>query len=372
MKLNRLLAPLLAALLTLCVSLQAAPAAAGTTTNIGCTYPTVGADESAWGTILNALFQCFDTEFGTRGIVLAQGRLTLTSATPVTTSDVTAATTVYYTPATGNLVSIYNGTTFRPYVFTELSLALDSNSGHTGYHQTGKNFDAFVISDSGTLRECTGPAWSSDTARGTGAGTTELEQYLGVWVNKVTLTCRFGSASGNTVSVAARQATYVGTLRTTADGQVEDGKRRRFVWNTYNRRPRALLRKETGDNWTYTLLTPHQANANALNQVEVVRGLDEDAVSVALVGAFNNASNVAAGVAIGLDSTSSAASDQAASLQQTQSLNSSAHAWYAGAPGLGYHYLTWLEWSVATGTTTWRGAAAGIPIVLGMSGRTPS
>ena len=211
--LTALLAPLLTALTLACAL---APARAATTTYLGCTVPTVGGDDGTWGTINNAAHQCWDTEFSTRGIGTAQGRLTLTSATPVTTSDVTAATTLYYALYTGDLISIYNGTTWRPYAFTELSVALDSNSGHTGYHQSGKNFDAFVINDSGTLRLCTGPAWSSDTARGTGAGTTELEQYLGAWVNKVSLTCRFGSASGNTVSVTARYATYVGTIRTTA------------------------------------------------------------------------------------------------------------------------------------------------------------
>ena len=38
------------------------------------------------------------------------GRLTLTSGTPVTTNDVTAATTIYYTPYKGNAIQLYNGT----------------------------------------------------------------------------------------------------------------------------------------------------------------------------------------------------------------------------------------------------------------------
>ncbi len=102
------------------------------------------------------------------------GRATLTSATPVTATDVTAAMSVYYTPHEHDRVPIYDGENFVETVFSELTLGLDSNSGHTGYQQSGKNFDLFVVNDAGTIRLGTGSAWSSDTSRGTGPGTTEL------------------------------------------------------------------------------------------------------------------------------------------------------------------------------------------------------
>jgi len=58
------------------------------------------------------------------GDVPPGGRLTLTSGTPVTTSDVTAATSVYYTPYVGNKISLYNGWEWIFHEFSELSLSL--------------------------------------------------------------------------------------------------------------------------------------------------------------------------------------------------------------------------------------------------------
>ena len=79
------------------------------------------------------------------------GRLTLSSNTPVMTSDVTAATTIYYADYTSDLVPLYNGTTWSEYALGgQISLALDSASGHTGYQQSGNIFDLFLYNNSGT------------------------------------------------------------------------------------------------------------------------------------------------------------------------------------------------------------------------------
>jgi len=294
-----------------------------------------------------------------------QGRLTLTTALPVTTSDVTAAGTVYYTPTVGDQLPIYDGSSFVPTTFAELSLVLNSNSGHAGYHQSGKGFDCFVFNDAGTIRLGTGPAWSSDTARGSGAGTTELELYKGVLVNKVSITLRFGTSSGDTVSVAARKATYVGSFYCTANGQTEDSKAKRMLYNRYVQKERLLLRQEATDSWTYTTATLRQANGSAANQVEVFRGLDEELVHLDLkVGGVNSGGNFIA-VAIGLDSTSAKAADSLASLAGNQPQAS-----YRGLAGLGRHYLSWLEWSTASGTTTWYGDNGGSVAQSGLSGST--
>ena len=63
-----------------------------------------------------------------------QGRLTLTSMTPVMTSDQVAATNVYYTPYQGNIVPIYNAANTESYTFGELTMALNSAN-----HLNGKN-----------------------------------------------------------------------------------------------------------------------------------------------------------------------------------------------------------------------------------------
>lgn len=291
-----------------------------------------------------------------------QGRITLTSGTPVTTSDVTAATTVYYTPYVGDQVPISDGTKFYMYAFSELSFALDSDSGHSLYHQASRNYDVFIANDAGTLRAGTGPQWSGGAGvgalRGTGAGTTELERVNGVWVNKNVVGLRFGSASGNVVNVPAQRATYVGTLRMTANGQTEDSIAKRFVWNCYNRVLRALKAVEATDNWAYTTATMRQARGSAANQVEMVRGINEDAVNADLTGVVANTNaGVRIMVTIGLDSTTEKAADAISGVTHAPVANYSSQlkAAYRGLPGLGYHYLAWLEWSAATGTTTFYG-----------------
>ena len=120
-----------------------------------------------------------------------QGRLTLTSGVAVPTSDVVGATTVYYASAGGDLLAVWNGTAMVGYRFTQLTLPLDANAAHTGYHQSGEIYDLFVINDTGTRRLVTGPKWSagavagSATARGTGAGSTDIEVKSGILVRYV-------------------------------------------------------------------------------------------------------------------------------------------------------------------------------------------
>lgn len=294
-------------------------------------------------------------------------RLTLTTALPVTVADVTAAGTVYYALYRNDLAPIYNGTAWAATVFTELSLVLDSDSGHTGYQQLGKNFDLFVVSDAGTLRLGTGPAWTSDTGRGTGAGTTELERKNGIWTNKVSMTLRFGSASGNTITVAVNQGTYVGTMRASANGQCEDSLAKRFLWNTYNRVPRAMRVTEGTDSWTYTTDTWRQMNGSTANQIAFVRGLDEDAIEAVAAGlaTTDSASPVSLYTGIGLDSTTAYSGipgfeSEVSSTVGRGSIRSS----YFGVPGLGYHFLAALERSAATGNTTWYGDI-GLPLLFG-------
>lgn len=88
----------------------------------------------------------------------ANGRLTLTSGTPVLTSNVTAATTIYFTPYLGNRISLFNGTDWPTYSFSEISIAVPS----TVY----RLFDIFVY-DRGTLLETVN--WNQSAAAITGA-----------------------------------------------------------------------------------------------------------------------------------------------------------------------------------------------------------
>lgn len=251
-----------------------------------------------------------------------QGRLTLTTGVPVLASDVSAATTLYYTAFEGNYVPIWDGTSWTKRKFAaDLSLALDSNSGHTGYHQALKAFDVFVADDDGTLRFGTGPAWSvagnyvsagtlttGTAARGTGAGTTELERTQGLYVNKNAMTLRFGSAAGNTVSIAAGKATYLGTIWIDAtDGQVSchvsSGQNRKWgVWNAYNRVLTTLIAVDTSNQWAYTTNTTRPANNTAANAVSTLCGLPDERVEYSY-SVFLQQSQAAGYSAVGYNST---------------------------------------------------------------------
>lgn len=74
---------------------------------------------------------------GSGGKVTNGFRLTLTTATPVTTSDVTAATTIYLTPYLSNEIAIYGGASWAIYTSAEVSIAL-------GTLTSGKNYDIFA------------------------------------------------------------------------------------------------------------------------------------------------------------------------------------------------------------------------------------
>lgn len=215
------------------------------------------------------------------------GRLTLVSATPVMISDQTAKTTIYYDSYIGNQVPVYSGSAMVGLTIgsDEISMGLDAVTPHI---TSGSLYDVFGFSSTGTLTICAGPAWSSATARGTGAGTTEIALQTGVWTNKNALTHCWGGASGTTDfgSISANQATYLGTFLASANGQTGvsckpaggAGGSNPFVnlWNAYNRVPGACVSIDTNTAWTYSTNTWRPADgatANTKMRVSVVDGL---------------------------------------------------------------------------------------------------
>jgi hypothetical protein len=65
----------------------------------------------------------------------AEGRLTLTTGVPVTTSDVTGATTIYFTALDGFRIGLYDGTINWNVIVpnADLSLALGTLVNNTNY-----------------------------------------------------------------------------------------------------------------------------------------------------------------------------------------------------------------------------------------------
>lgn len=245
------------------------------------------------------------------GAITPQGYLTPTSGLPVIASDVSAATAVYYTPFVGNLCPIYDGTYMVQYPFSELTLTLASQ------HTLNSIFDVFVFLNAGVVTLATGPAWTTITAgsgaRGSGAGTTQLSRVNGIWTNTVQITGRNGAT---TYTIAANQATYVGSLYIDGTaGQVTCHKaygqsRKWGVWNAYHRQPITLLMGDATSSWNYTTNTIRQSRADATNVLTTFTGLPEESVDVAfrqkVVGGSSNAtsnSNVVWEIGIGVNVT---------------------------------------------------------------------
>ncbi len=216
-----------------------------------------------------------------------QGRLTLTSGTPVLTSSVTGAGTVYFTPYGGSSVALWNGSAFAATSFAELSQALSDTTKSPSAAAAASVYDLFVWSDGGTIRLSRGPAWSagatagSSNARGSGAGSTALTRVQGVLVNAVAI------ANGP----AAGYGTYVGTIATDAagatvsmnfGGSAAGGSPARLgVWNAHNRRAAAAAVYDTTSSHTYNSATVRPYNNSTNNAIISVVGAVEDAVDVA-------------------------------------------------------------------------------------------
>lgn len=197
------------------------------------------------------------------GLPRPQGYLTLSSGVAVITGDVTNASTVYYTPFAGNQIPIYNGATFVTFSFAELTLTL------TGSHLANTIYDLCVYSNNGAPVLVSGNAWSNSAAgagaRGTGAGTPQLQRVNGFWVNAVSFT------ASNAAVIPVNQCTYVGSIYTdNTAGQVSAhrtyGQNRKFgVWNAYNRQPIYLKAGDGTANWTGAAPAGHAGLTRAAN-----------------------------------------------------------------------------------------------------------
>ncbi len=268
-------------------------------------------------------------------------RLSLTTATCVTTGDVTAATTLYFTPCTGNRMTLFDGSgTPETCTTGEVSIAVPATTA--------------------TLYD----VWAYDSAFGT--CTVTLELLLTTRTDTTGLT----RVNGRWTKTGNSSRMYVGTFRTTAvSGQTEDSAKKRYVWNTYNRAPRSMKVREATASWTYSIETFQQANAAATNQLDFVIGLNETTVQAFVsVAVENSGAGTRAEIGIGLDSTTTQSADSTPAIlvvpaaARAQSMNTQ----YLGYPGVGRHTLVWLEAAEASGITTWIGT--GYPLAQSASG----
>lgn len=279
-----------------------------------------------------------------------QGRLTLTTGVAITTSDVTGATTHYYTPALGFFVPITtDGTTFTNTAFTELSQATTDTTKSPGSVTISSNYDIFVWSDAGTLRATRGPPWSSSTSRGTGVGTTEIDFTTKFPTNKNAITN----------GPAANRGVLVGSVRSDASSQLKDTFAFRWVSNIYNTTARAMRVQDAAVSYTYGTSTIRQANANTANQLDFLDSLGTQMIDVQILssGSHGAAGGVATSVLIGIDSTSAFVTGSLQGINQftVAGFGLQFTSNWNGYAGIGRHTAVWLESGPSSGTTTFYG-----------------
>lgn len=346
-----------------------------------------------------------------------RGRLTLESGVAISTTDQTAKTVIYFTrDSGGGSLSLWDLDRWRePFQFIELGLALGTLTANANYDvcafrttatpsstDTGTDVLTFssspgwatgsqvrALGDTGGLTRA-GFSWYRSITSTTGSLHTSLAGALAntgkinltgsidypligvslalfIWTNDTTPPTRATDAATGIItnSADANHARLLGALRTTTTTTTEDSLAKRFVWNVHNRVQRLMRAIEATNTWTYTTAAFREANASTANRLQYVQGLADDPVSADVCGLAENSGGVmGVGVGVGVDSTT-VNSAQIMRFINTPGvgIRCGPDAFYRGYPGIGYHFLSWLEFSDASGTTTWYGDG-GVPTRL--------
>lgn len=258
-----------------------------------------------------------------------QGRLTYESGVAVPDADLQNCQTLYYTPYNGNTVALYDATAgiWRLYTFAEISLDITGLSADTAYD--------IVLSLSGS--------------------TLTLESQA--WTDPLTLPTR-DMQNGVLVQAGDPTKRLVGSiLMTSVAGRGADTYSFRGISNVTNPVPRSLIHFGQGT-WNYTTATLRQANADPQNQVTAFACVAGRAVALTLqVTASNTNAAVGRYVAIGQNDTTAVATGclyqgSTGAAADVLPMTATYHRVLTG----GRVDLTWLEYSQATGTTTFIGA----------------
>ena len=250
---------------------------------------------------------------------LCDGRLTLASGVPDTSgTNVTGATTLFFTPYIGNMVSLFSATQGRwvPYSFPELALELSGTLSNT-------NYDIFLFDNAGVLA-LEYVAWANSNPA-TGARNIPLIRLDGTLVK----------------STDYRR--YIGIIRTTSAGQTEDSEGNTpkcFVQNAVNKVKRTLSRFEPAGSWTYSTNSLRMTNNNAANRIEVINGTEG---GIHAIYPQNTGGAVDFRIGIGLNSTTVIATNSNNPNIFSNGGFMTGCAIFGGPIPVGYNYIQMLE-----------------------------
>jgi hypothetical protein len=321
---------------------------------------------------------------------LCQGRLTLTSGTPLPTANVTAASQVYFTPYQGNQLSLYDGADWEVYALAELSIKLtDTQNGTTasgsavvtGLTDTSQLVVGMEVSGASIPVNTTLQSIDSASqvtldqtaiATGTNALTFSVPADTNVdifcyrngmapklnmvlWADDTTRAVALTLQDGVYVKAGAATRRYLGTVRTTsAAGQTEDSETRRYLYNEYHKLPRKLKAVETISSWTYSASAWRAAHNNLANRVALVIGNPGPLVRLDLLCRMAGAgSGGAHGIAYDAVNTTDV------DVFPNVSINGHAAAHLQHYPAVGCHYYQWVENARGNSCTMYGYSASG-------------
>ena len=290
-------------------------------------------------------------------ILAPQGRLTLVTGTPVMTSDVVGASTLYYTPYVGNSLPISNGTSLSNGTFSELSLDVATSAS------TGQIRDVYAINVSSAFVLCLSPVWGTTSSRGSG-GIPAPTMLQGIWVNATAMNGTSGTGCetpSTNYTVAAQAGIYLGTIYTAEHPSPTSalGLTMQFkpaaagggsdnligIWNAYNRVPIHSMSRDSTASWTDTSTSWRETDSSADNSIMWVDGLQQTAVGArcAVLGSSDSSPDVTAlWIGVNLDSTS-ATPNVFSSFGSTSGPNREEDVEESFSPQLGLHYIQAME-----------------------------
>ena len=264
-----------------------------------------------WGNWLESAMQA----------VTPGGRLTLESGVPVSTTDQTAKTTIYYTPYMHDTIPLWDGARWVPVTFSETSEAL-------GTLTSGLPYDVFGFLSSGVL-DLEKLAWTNDTTRAT-AVTLQDGRY-----------CKSGD----------KTRLLLGTFYTTATTTTEDSTTKRYVCNVYNQIRRPMSYNITGTyTHTYTTTSWREWNAGTgVTRLQFVRSVPSGTVGTSCLANFSGAVSLHGYINVGINATDGSSKASGTNVGGYGS-NITPSNYADVAVGVGKSYLTIIEYG-NSGTT---------------------
>lgn len=289
------------------------------------------------------------------------GRLTLTSATPVMSSPVSAATSILYTPYIGTRVPVWTGTAWQENTFAELGDLLSETTYSPSAAIAGALYDMFVWTTPGPTPVqvlSRSPAWTNTTTRALA-----LSLVNGIWTNSANITngpaAGYGVYEGTIATDAGSATVSFNPQPAAASGGPTIGA---WVglWNAYNRVSVAATVQDSKASWTYASSTWHAADGGAGNRVTAVFGLISDAVKVEYfdltLSASGNTPQPFIGIGVGQTASASvAAGGPNANIDTT--MYGSAAVVFAGIAPVGQIFFSANE-ATAGGSATFYGSGS--------------